>query len=67
MATLRFTNVVNCNDGAKFETIDDAISVGKKAGFEFTVWKGGSMVASWTVFGGLAIKAWVRKAGLTTF
>jgi len=53
MFTLRFTNVVCSSDGETFATKDQAIARGRKAGFEFTVWNGDSLVASWTVFGGL--------------
>jgi hypothetical protein len=51
---LHFTNVVCSADGETFNDIEDAIARGRRAGFEFTVWKNDDkLVASWTVFGGL--------------
>lgn len=37
----------------EFATAEEAIQEGRKASFEFAVFVGPKMVASWTVFGGL--------------
>jgi hypothetical protein len=51
-ATLSFTNFPS-NGTREFATVADAVAAGKRAGFEFCVWENGTLVASWTVFGGL--------------
>lgn len=52
---LRFTNVVCSRDGETFDTCAAAVERGRDAGFEFSVWRGDRRVASWSVFGGLAV------------
>lgn len=55
--TLRFTNVICPREGETFPVREDAIARGRDAGFEFTVWNGDKLVASWTVFGGLRLRS----------
>ena len=55
---LRFTNVITGAEGAEFDSLPAAIARGRKAGFEFSVWRGDQRVASWTVFGGLRYDSW---------
>jgi hypothetical protein len=56
MFQLHFPNFPNggCSaEGETFRTLDEAIARGRALGFEFSVWFGDSLAASWTVFGGL--------------
>lgn len=55
MFTLHFTNVTNSLSGTTYPTADEAFNAGKKAGFEFSVWNGDSIVYSWSYFGGKRI------------
>lgn len=50
---LRFTNVDCASEGRTFSSLNEAVAAGKATGFEFSVWDGDRMAASWTVFGGL--------------
>jgi len=45
MFHLNFTNIPDAGS-RQFATLDEAIAAGKKAGFEWTVWHDGSLVAS---------------------
>ena len=52
MFVLSFTNLPG-NGTRNFSTVEEAVAAGRKAGFEFCIWQGSSLIVSWTVFGGL--------------
>lgn len=48
--TLRFLNHGYCREHA---SLDEAITAGKRAGFEFAIEVDGDVVCAWSVFGGM--------------
>lgn len=53
MFRIHFTNVVTAAEGETFPTLSAAVKRGIELHFEFSVWQGDTIAASWTVFGGL--------------